>query len=280
MNVQTTETKTISLKDVSKKFRRKELYKNVNIDILPGKVYLLVGANGSGKSTLLNMILEFLKPSTGKILFGDVKIGGYTNVVPFFDYLTVRENVEYFRDNIDDDILKSSFEAFSVYDYIDKDMGRCSQGMRQKALVSFCLAKKDDVIILDEPTSALDFNNRTIFFNLIAKLKGENKTIIVSTNTVSNEFINFSDFIIGIQNQKVNVFEREKLEHFWVVTFENDDSRENFIKDYKSDYITCNGKFIFIEDEFFKDVPKSSLLDKYEINSFRKEYKLGDLNEK
>lgn len=274
------ESKNIILQNVSKRFHKKTLYENVNLNIEQGNIYLLVGANGSGKSTLLNMMLNLLKPTNGKIFFNDAIIGGYTNIVPFFDYLTIKENVEYFKKNTDDDLLKSNFEAFSVYDYINKEVGKCSQGMQQKALISFCLAKKDDVIILDEPTSALDFNNRTIFFNLIKKLKEKNKTIIISTNTVSDEFVNFSDFVIGIQNQTVHIFKRDSIEYFYVVTFTTDEEKEKFLNEHEDTNITNKGDFVFIEEKYFDLFPKAMLFKKYQINSFRKEYKLGDFNER
>lgn len=83
-------------------------------------------------------------------------------------------------------------------------------GVRKKALLAFCLAFKDDLIILDEPTTNLDFKNRTIFFEILKEKISENKTIILTTNDMNEEYIILSDYILSLENKDIKKIQKKR----------------------------------------------------------------------
>ena len=68
----------LELKNISFKIGDKEILKNINLKLEPGKFYVITGPNGSGKSTLAKIIMGILKPTTGKIIFNHEDITNKT----------------------------------------------------------------------------------------------------------------------------------------------------------------------------------------------------------
>ena len=103
----------IKIENLSKKFGKHQILKNIDLEIKQGDIYGIIGMSGSGKSTLLNLLTDLLTPDTGKISYklselnkfyqlsqkpGEIKkLFGYSFQDPsFHSMLTVQENLEHF----------------------------------------------------------------------------------------------------------------------------------------------------------------------------------------
>ena len=115
----------VSIKDVSKKFDKKTVLKDVNLDIPSGKIIGLLGKNGAGKTTLIKLINDLLTPDSGEILVNGNKIGVESKKVisylPERTYLNkqmrVSEVLEYFSDFYDNfDVKKKNSLSFTFFD--------------------------------------------------------------------------------------------------------------------------------------------------------------------
>lgn len=276
---QTQNLKNLQFENFHKKFKKRTIFESVNLEIEKGKIYLLVGANGSGKSTFLNMLLGLIKTTKGKIIYNDFTISGYTNNVPFFNNLSIKENIDYLQENINKEKLEEYINMFSVNEYMEKKIKECSLGMRKKAILTFCLANENDIIILDEPTSNLDFKNRTIFYEILYNKLNEGKTIIITTNVIDDDYISLADYVLSLENKDIKLIPKKDLKFIYVINFENNTYLDKYILDFPNIKSERRGNFLFLKDQTIQGDHLSLLFNKYGLRSFKKEYLIGENND-
>jgi len=192
-------------------FGKKQVLKNISLDIPEGKITALIGPSGCGKSTLLRCInrmhdLNAQAKITGKILLDEINIlHGNTNPVhlrrkvgmvfqkpnPFPK--SIAENVTYglkinhlcgkseFPQRVEQ-CLRDSFLWDEVKDELNQSALDLSGGQQQRLCIARAIAVEPEVILLDEPCSALDPISTSKIEALMLKLKGRFTQIIVTHN--------------------------------------------------------------------------------------------------
>ncbi|TLX70834.1 ABC transporter ATP-binding protein [Labilibacter sediminis] len=197
----------LNVVDLAVGYDRKEkaLHQDINVSVNKGEFVCLLGPNGAGKSTLIKTLSGFLKPLSGDICFGDIRLQDLTErqrakrvSVVLTDKLqvqnlTVFELVSlgrtpytgYFGKLTDHDkalVLRAIQEVGLggfTHHYIDK----MSDGERQKAMIAKALVQETPFIILDEPTAFLDLPAKIEIMQLLRKLSRESKRgILLSTH--------------------------------------------------------------------------------------------------
>ena len=188
----------VSIKNVSKNFNAIEAVQDVSLEIERGSIFGLVGSDGAGKSTLLRMIATMIKPSHGEITidsFNVVKqkqevkplIGYMPQRFGLYQDLTVEENLDFFMDIFGitgKERLKrrERYLGFSnLLPFIDRPAGALSGGMKQKLGLACVLSHQPKVLILDEPTNGVDPVSRQEFWEILAEMRAQGMTILVST---------------------------------------------------------------------------------------------------
>ncbi len=194
-------TTAIALEKVSKQYGQFTAVEDLSMEIQAGEIYGFLGPNGSGKSTTLRMLLDLIKPTSGKIsIFGhDMqhernkimgKIGCIIEKPDFYGYLSARKNMELMARASG---LKYTNEA---YDRLFEQVGlkgretdkvkTYSHGMKQRLGLAQALIHDPDLIILDEPNTGLDPQGIIDLRNLLVKLNNEQgKTILLSSHILS-----------------------------------------------------------------------------------------------
>jgi len=158
----------IEIKNISKKFGKLEVLKNVSVSCNSGQCIALIGPNGCGKTTLIKSILGMVIPDSGsmefnqKSIFGDYlyreKIGYMPQIGRYPDTMTIGEIIEMVKkirnskDNLDEDL----FRDFEIEKMLNKQMRTLSGGTTQKISAVLAFLFNPDVLILDEPTAGLD----------------------------------------------------------------------------------------------------------------------------
>lgn len=176
--------------------------KDIDLEIQPGESIALVGESGSGKSTLISLVIGFRRPTRGRILLDgsdmqELDLRTYRRflaVVPQTTLLfsgTVRENILYGLDKIDDRKLWEVLEAANAAEFVSKlpnaldtTLGehgaRLSGGQRQRISIARAIIRDPKVIVLDEATSALDVASEALIQEALRRLVRGRTTFIVA----------------------------------------------------------------------------------------------------
>lgn len=210
----------IEINNISKKFKDKEVLKNVKFKVNDGEIVGLLGENGAGKSTLLRIISTMLIPTSGNANINGIdlikhpenvrkQIGIlFGSEVGLYDRLTARENLEYFAklngmpsDKIDSRI-NYLIDRFKFKNYADKQVYNFSKGMKQKVSIARSIVHAPNVMLFDEPDSGLDFKASKIIFDFMEDCKKEGKSIIFSSHSMEN-IKNYSDRIVVLHRGEI-----------------------------------------------------------------------------
>lgn len=186
----------ISLKKVSKKFRKNLVLDDINLEVNQGQVISMLGPNGSGKSTLIKCILNLVKPTTGEIT-----IGGFSSTdIQARNLISYMPQIARFVDNISANKLfkllsdlrgqhpdpTQLIEYFELESFVNQPLIELSGGTRQKVSAVLAFLFDTPIIILDEPTVGLDPVSRIKFKNLVLENKRKGKTIFFTSHILSD----------------------------------------------------------------------------------------------
>ena len=206
----------ISCSDLSKKYDEVLALDSVNLDIEKGEFFGLLGPNGAGKTTTVEIIECLKTPDNGKVeIFGinlkdkkkqneiKRKIGVMPQNFNAFDWLTVKENLDYFRNLYDSKIsVDELIDRVGLAKKTDSMYKTLSGGMKQRVGIAISLINEPELLFLDEPTAGLDPQARRETWNLIKKLKQQGKTIFLTTHYME-EAQELSDRILIIIEGKI-----------------------------------------------------------------------------
>ena len=193
--MQAIQSYAVFAENVTKKYEKQEVLREVNLKIGRGEFYALMGPNGSGKTTLASILASVKSPDSGKIMiFGEKpedakKITGYVPQENFSSpILTGKENLMYFAELLGyskkeaADIVQELLNKVGLLEDADKRVSQYSGGMRKRLEVATILFPGLKLLILDEPTTGLDPSARRRFLGLIQELRNEKTTILLITH--------------------------------------------------------------------------------------------------
>lgn len=187
--------KTIVFDDVSLSFGRRDLFKNISLNLRSGKIIGVIGANGAGKSTFLKLAGKIIRPDSGAVKLLDGKtIAAVAPEMKIYDNLTAAENLFFFAKLRGKTLTAENILALGERVGLDlKTFGKTraenfSTGMRQRLKFAILLSVDADIWLLDEPTANLDGDGREKFFHELRGAKTD-KIILLATNDKAEEKI-------------------------------------------------------------------------------------------
>lgn len=202
---------------------------DLSLTIHRGQSIGIIGESGSGKSTLSDILLGLYQPQKGEIYIDDhnlfdipkawAKIMGYVPQTVFLLDDTIRANVAFGEEYIDEHAVWEALEQASMKEYVkhlpqglDTVVGDrgilLSGGQRQRIAIARALYFKPDILILDEATSALDNDTESAVMEAIEYLQGKMTTIIIAHRLTT---IRNCDLIYEIKNGTACTVDKEKI---------------------------------------------------------------------
>ncbi|GGA01568.1 bacitracin ABC transporter ATP-binding protein [Paenibacillus marchantiophytorum] len=192
-------TTVLSVKNVKKKIKNKEIIKGISFDVYAGEIFGFLGPNGSGKTTTIRMLVDLIRPTEGSIqICGfDVhkqhdqamrQVGCIVENPELYSYLTGWENLEHFArmlPDVDQQRIQEVVEIVSMDQRIHDKVRTYSLGMRQRLGIAQALLGRPSLLILDEPTNGLDPQGIKEMREFIQRLAADGLSLFVSSHLLS-----------------------------------------------------------------------------------------------
>lgn len=221
----------IDCKNVSFRYQKDWILRDVNFHISEGDFVGIIGPNGGGKTTLLKLLMGFLKPYEGSIRIlnsSPIAARGQIAYVPQnlqFDRkfpISVLELVLSGRlshlpwygrySNLDYTLADQALERVGLLSFKNHAFGKLSGGQMQRALIARALISKPKILLLDEPTASVDTQAEADIYALLNSLKGE-MTILMVTHDL-NAAIDIVGKVLCVQRNVTIYSPQEVCEHF------------------------------------------------------------------
>ncbi len=150
--------KVLELRDVSKTFDTRQIYRNVSQTLWHGERVGLIGPNGSGKSVLVRMLLGQDVPDAGEIVLGpSVRMGHYAQEHETLDFnQTALDTVRYAGNMSESNATAFLVRYLFTYKQISQKIGEFSGGERSRLQLALLVLSGANFLLLDEPTNNLD----------------------------------------------------------------------------------------------------------------------------
>jgi len=191
---------SLNLISVNKSFGPKRVIEDLNLCIPKGEVFGFLGPNGAGKTTTMRMILDIIRPDTGRISWQDKIVS--LDTARSFGYLpeerglypkmVVADQMNFFarlRGLSKAEAVKRIgywSERFQLGELVKKKANELSKGNQQKVQFIIAILHQPELLILDEPFSGLDPVNVELLKSAFRDLSKEGKTILFSSHRMEH----------------------------------------------------------------------------------------------
>ncbi|NVN99023.1 MAG: ABC transporter ATP-binding protein [Geobacteraceae bacterium] len=223
VNLHDTRGVGIRIEKLNKFFGDKHVLKDIDLEILSGETFSIIGPSGTGKSVLLKHIVRLEKPDSGEVYIDEHPVFNPTDNDPpnyrysmvfqssaLFNSLTVGENVGLWlrekricKEPLIRTIIQEKLALVGLEGQDALKTAELSGGMKKRVAIARSLAMNPDLILYDEPTAELDPINTDELANTILKLKERTKNTTVIVTHDLNFALYISDRIAMISEGRI-----------------------------------------------------------------------------
>jgi ABC-2 type transport system ATP-binding protein len=184
----------IQLDGLTKHFGDVVAVDDVDLTIEEGEIFGFLGPNGAGKSTTIDILLDFIRPTSGTatVLGYDAqresvqvreRIGVLPDAYHVYDRLTGRQHMDFVVESkrVDADI-EAIMDRVEILEAADRKAGGYSKGMRQRLILAMALVGDPDLLLLDEPSTGLDPNGARQMREIIKAENDRGATVFFSSH--------------------------------------------------------------------------------------------------
>jgi ABC-type multidrug transport system ATPase subunit len=188
---------SITVENLSKRFNREWIFRNLSFTFESGKKYAVTGPNGSGKSTLLQVLWGQMPPTAGVIRYkknnADLELDSVfrhlTIATPYMDLIdefTLTEHLRFhfkLRTSRNNRSIDEMISTMNLYDARDKYIGNFSSGMKQRLKLALAFFTEAEAVFLDEPGTNLDNKAFEWYLGQLAALPSDCLVVIASNQS-------------------------------------------------------------------------------------------------
>lgn len=187
----------IEIKQIQKKYKKKAVLTDINLDVQEESCVGILGGNGSGKSTLLSILAGVQKADNGSFLWGGAdlfknekireEILGYVpQGNPLMEELTAWDNLRlwYEKDELKKELDGGVLDMLGIPDFLKVPVRKMSGGMKKRLSIGCSVANHPKLLLLDEPSAALDLICKERIGNYLKDFKAQGGSIILATHDV------------------------------------------------------------------------------------------------
>ena len=187
----------VHAEDVSRHFGRRRALSRVTFTARRGSILGLLGPNGAGKSTMLALLATLMRPSQGRIAYGDhhdrtdsapirARIGVLGHDLFLYPELTPFENLAFFAGlyglHAPAAVASAALERAGLQDRASDPVSSLSRGMRQRVALERALIQDPRLVLLDEPFTGLDDRSAAALTGRLVDLRARGAIVIVATH--------------------------------------------------------------------------------------------------
>ncbi len=188
----------IQTSQLTRRFGKTLAVDGLDLSVMPGEIFGLVGPDGAGKTTTIRMLAAILDPTAGsaRVLGYDTvtqsepikqRMGYMAQQFSLYGDLSVMENMDFYADVFGlagqerQERIARLLRFARLTEFAHRRAAHLSGGMQKKLALACALLHKPQVILLDEPTTGVDPVSRREFWDILTDLHLEGVTILVST---------------------------------------------------------------------------------------------------
>jgi ABC-2 type transport system ATP-binding protein len=192
----------IRTENLTKDFNGFRALDNLNLVVRKNSFMGFLGPNGAGKTTTIKILTNLLIATSGSAKLNDIdvtrepkralaNVGAVVETPEFYPYLTPVETLAYMGElsgMTHNDIksrTKEVLEIVKMAEWADKRIGKFSKGMKQRIAIAQAILHEPSIIILDEPTSGLDPRGMFEVREILADLKKQDYTVLMSSHQLN-----------------------------------------------------------------------------------------------
>ena len=187
----------ISAKNITKRYGKNSILKDINLEVNKGECAVIIGSNGCGKTTLLSILAGSNKPTSGQIIIDgnnalanakvfDRMIGYIPQENPLMEGLSVKDNLKFWYmgtgRSMEADLVNGAPVIFGVNKFLNKKVEQLSGGMKKRLSICAALAKNPPILILDEPGASLDIVCKQEIKDYIKNYMAVGGTVILASH--------------------------------------------------------------------------------------------------
>jgi ABC-2 type transport system ATP-binding protein len=181
----------IETKHITKTYGQVTAVNDLSLSVPEGICFGLLGPNGAGKTTLIEIIEGILKPTAGEVRYkGHPRAASFKEQIgimfqhtALLSFLTVQETLATFRSLYRNPAgMEHIIDLCHLGEIRSRYNDKLSGGQRQRLLLALALVNQPTLLFLDEPSTGLDPQARRNLWDIIAQVKAQGKTIILTTH--------------------------------------------------------------------------------------------------
>ena len=179
-------------KHLTKRYGGRLVFRDLNFEVVPGRVAAVLGTNGAGKSTLLRIIAGLTRASSGQVAWGSYdaqelqwNCGLAAPDAPVYRELTVAENVQFFgksRCSKGPEDVAAHIEKFGLQTRANDAARDLSSGLRARLQLAVATLHTPSVLLLDEPSANLDDAGRAILRNILQEQRTHGLALVATND--------------------------------------------------------------------------------------------------